>query len=190
MRKTIFVFSILLASLAFMPTASAQDYQSQSASKTIEPAHFYHLKLVVQELDADGKVTNSRSYFTTVNTDKDSGANSIRAESHVPVGTGVFSAGSPSNVETQFQYINVGTKFDIRHVHELGRQLSLHVQADISSEGDAAVIGNNKEPVIRHNQWEASVLIPIGRPTIVFTSDSLDSQGAMQVVATATPIPE
>ena len=34
----------------------------------------------------------------------------------------------------------------------------------------------------------AIVLIPIGKATVVFTSDSLDSKGSMQVVATVTPL--
>lgn len=195
MRKTIFVVCVLLASLACAPAASAQDNQSQSAGKTTEPPHFYHLKLVVQELDAAGKVTNSRSYFTTISTGKELGYNannSIRTESRMPMASGTFSTGGPSVMDTQFQYINVGTNFDIHDVHELGQQLSLHVKADISSFGGNAPVGggNIHEPIIRHNQWESSLLIPIDKPTVIFTSDSLDSKGAMQVVATATPIPE
>jgi hypothetical protein len=32
------------------------------------------------------------------------------------------------------------------------------------------------------------VLIPIGKPSVVFTSDSLDNKGSMQLVVTATPL--
>ncbi len=190
MRKTIFVVCVLLASLACAPAASAQDNQSQSSDKATEPAHFYRLKLVVQELDADGKITNSRSYSTTVSTNDKDCCNSIRTGSQIPIATSSsISTGSGTPANVQFQYVDVGTNFDIHDVHELGQQLSLHIKAAIKSEGDQAVIADVKEPIIRQNQWEASLLIPIDKPTVIFTSDSLDSKGAMRVVATATPIP-
>jgi hypothetical protein len=34
--------------------------------------------------------------------------------------------------------------------------------------------------------WDAPVLIPIGKPTVVFSSDALESKGGMQLVVTAT----
>jgi hypothetical protein len=45
------------------------------------------------------------------------------------------------------------------------------------------------QPTIRQNRWQAVVLIPIGQPTVVFTSDALDSKGSMQLVVTATRLP-
>jgi hypothetical protein len=40
--------------------------------------------------------------------------------------------------------------------------------------------------VIRQNSWQASVLIPVGKPTVVFSSDALENKGGMQVSMTAT----
>ena len=83
------------------------------------------------------------------------------------------------------------TNFDIREVKEQGHQLALHVKADISSNGGNASLGggsNFQEPIIRHNQWESPILIPVGKPTVIFSSDALESKNAMQVVATVTPI--
>jgi len=48
--------------------------------------------------------------------------------------------------------------------------------------------GLMNDPVIRQNSWQASVLIPIGKPTVVFSSDALDSKGGMHFVVTATPL--
>lgn len=186
MRKTIFVVCLLLASLACMPAASAQDNNAQSAGKSAEPVHFYRLKLVVQELNADGKITNSRSYSTIISTDlRSQRPNSIRTKTQVPEST--------STIQKQdFTYVNVEANFDIHDMKEFGHQLSFHISADISSYAGNAPIGDSTwtQPVIRHNQWESSVLIPIDKPTVIFNSDALDSKGAMQVVATATPIPE
>jgi hypothetical protein len=47
---------------------------------------------------------------------------------------------------------------------------------------------NLHQPVIRQNKWQAGVLIPVGKATVVFASDSLDSKGGMQVVVTASPL--
>jgi hypothetical protein len=34
--------------------------------------------------------------------------------------------------------------------------------------------------------WQASVLIPIGKRTVVFSSDALENKGGMQLSITAT----
>jgi hypothetical protein len=39
---------------------------------------------------------------------------------------------------------------------------------------------------MRQNKWEAVVLIPIGKSTVVFSSDDLDNKGSMQMLVTAT----
>ena len=62
----------------------------------------------------------------------------------------------------------------------------LDITANVSSvdENDPTL----HEPIIRQNQWLAVVLIPIGKPTVVCASDTLDSKGSMQLVVTATPV--
>jgi hypothetical protein len=40
--------------------------------------------------------------------------------------------------------------------------------------------------VIRQNTWVGPVVIPVGKPTVVFSSDALESKGGMQVSVTAT----
>jgi len=179
MRKTLFALSLLLASLASAPASSAQN---DNAKPTV-PNHFYHLKLVLQELDADGKVINSRSYSTTISTEKNS-RGSIRARTRIPVSTN-------SQDPKQLDWVEVGSNFDVNNVNELDRQLSFHISADITSYVGTAPISNSPylEPVTRQNKWESSLLIPVGKPTVIFTSDSFDSKGATQAVATATPIP-
>jgi hypothetical protein len=177
MRKLILAACILLAAFACPVIAAAQDDQKpKDEAKPAEPIHFYHLTLVVQDVDANGKPINSRSYATNVNTDRYS-VGSIRTGSKVAI---------PTDKSGQLAYIDIGINFDIRRVQEIDRQLSLQLKAEISSNTPAD--NSALAPVIRHNQWEAPVLIPIGKPTVIFSSDSLDSKGAMQVVATVTPI--
>jgi hypothetical protein len=189
MRKTLIISFMLLAALSCAPALRAQDDQSApSADKApAEPVHYYRLIFTVQELGADGKPVNSRSYATTASTGKGAGVNNIRAGSKVPVVTSSLAADGKDPV-TQYQYIDLGINFDIRNTKEEGHQLSLNISAQVSSyepTGNTAIA-----PVIRNNSWNSPVLIPIGKPTIIFSSDSLETKGAMQVIATATPIAE
>ncbi len=90
-------------------------------------------------------------------------------------------------MNTQFQYVDVGVNFDIDGVHEIDSKLSLRLKAEVSSVASKDDSPQH-QPVIRQNSWRAPVLVPIGKPTVVFRSDSLDSKGAMQVTLTASRI--
>lgn len=183
MRRTIFVSCFLLFTFAVAPGALAQDEPKPAEPvKAAEPVHYYHLELVVQELGTDGKPTNSRTYTTTVSTD-DRGSASIRTNSRIPIATGSTS----SLVNTQFQYQNVGVNMDVRRAREVGRQLSFDLDADVSSVAENRDT-NLHQPIIRENKWHAVVLIPVGKPSVVCTSDTLDSKGSMQLVITATAV--
>jgi hypothetical protein len=180
MRKTMFVLSLLLASLVYAPASYAQDNQNaQPPAKAAEPVHYYHLTFVVQELGADGKPTNSRTYITTINTDPHTHPVHIRTDSKVPMGTST----------TQYTVTDLAIKFDVSDVREVGHQISMNVVASVDSLGASDPVLHPPFPIIRQNSWDGTILIPTGKPTVIFTSDTLDSKGAMQVVATATPIP-
>jgi hypothetical protein len=191
MRKHILIWCLLLAAPAFAHRAFAQDTPkpAETAKLPEPPVHYYHLEILVQELGADGKPTNSRSYTTTVSTDSREASSSIRTGSRIPVATGTLQNGGDNNnpVATQCQYIDVGVKIDARLTREIGRQLSIDLTADVSSVASASD-PTLHQPVVRQNKWQAVVLIAVGKPTVVFTSDSLDSKGSMQLLVTATPL--
>lgn len=192
MRKIMFIFSVLFVSLALPHAALAQDAPAQSANKTAgePPVHYYHLNLVVQQLGADGKPINSRSYSTTVTTDRQgSGTNFIRNSSQVRVESGTYI--EDGKTKTSYEFFDIGINFDVRDVREVGHQLSLHIKAEVNgyappteSDSTLGTLG-----VRRHNQWESSVLIPVSKPAVIFSSDSLEGKRVMQVLATATLIP-
>lgn len=183
MRRMIFISCLLLFGFAYPSRAQAQDEPKPAeAAKAAEPTtHYYHLELVVQELGKDGKPTNSRTYTTTVSTSTREMA-SIRTSSKIPIVTS--ETGSPSNF--QYQYQNVGVNIDAQHAHEVGGELSLDLTADISTVADTDA--RLRAPIIRENRWQSVILIPVGKPAVVFTSDALDSKGSMQLVVTATPM--
>jgi hypothetical protein len=191
MRKTV---QILLACCCLvLVSGSAGKLFAQDSAKSSEaakmpepPAHFYHIEFVVQETGADGKPTNSRTYSGTVSTSHTDRGFSMRTGSRVPVTSGT--SGEGKNMSTQFQYIDVGVSIDARDAREDGDKLALALNADISSLADSRSPVEGAQPVIRQNKWQASVLIPISKPTTVFTSDVLDNKGGMQLVVTATPV--
>jgi hypothetical protein len=199
MRKIVILCSLLLLVPAFASKASAQEPASKAPASTQppEPVHYYHFDFVVEDLDTTGKVVNSRSYTTTVDTEPHYLA-SIRTGSRIPVITGT--AGG----NTQYTYIDLGVEVDVRDVHTVGQQLAFDLIANLSGEatptpGSSSAGQQSRwetdpkllhEPVIRQNKWQSRVLVPIGKRTVVFTSDSLDSKGSTRVVVTATPIEE
>ncbi|HEX8712721.1 MAG TPA: hypothetical protein VF730_12665 [Terracidiphilus sp.] len=182
MRKIVVLCSLLMLVPVLGPKAGAQDKteKAPSAAAPAGPVHYYHFDFVVEDLDAAGKVVNSRSYSTTVDTEPHY-LTSLRAGSKIPVITGTVAG------NTQYQYIDLGVDLDLRDVHEVGQQLALDLTANLSGESSPSD-PNFHQPVIRQNKWASRVLIPVGKRTVVFTSDSLDSKGSTRVVVTATPI--
>jgi hypothetical protein len=189
MRKLVFTFCLLFLTVFCGRTIFAQETsQATPPAKAAEaPVHFFHVLFVVQEVGPDGKPINSRSYTATVSTDREHGT-SIRTSSRIPVAIGSFSNGEDKTpVNTQYQYFDVGVNIDTQNTREVGRRLSLHITADVSSMANLTD-ENRHQPTIRDNKWQATVLIPLDKPTVVFTSDSLDNKGSMQMVVTATSL--
>jgi hypothetical protein len=196
MRKTTIVCILLLFVTGFGRQALAQGASdAQLAPKTQDsaraPEHFYHLDLVVEDLSAEGKVVNSRSYSTTISTNSDTRM-SIRSGARVPIATGPASKSEGGNEITaitnaQLQYEDIGARFDLGDAREVGRQLAFKLTADLTSVA-VATDPNIRYPVTRQNKWEASILIPIGKQSVVFSSDSSDSKGSTRVLVTATAI--
>ena len=187
MRKTTQL--VLTCCVLILVPASGGKLLAQESSAAQEqarapqpPAHFYHLEFVVQETGSDGKPTNSRTYSGTVSTSRTDRGFETRTGSRVPIATG------SDNKNTQFQYIDVGVSIDARDAREDGDKLALSLNADVSSLAGTQSISGVNEPIVRQNKWQASVLVPIGKPTVVFASDVLDSKGGMQVVVTVTPV--
>lgn len=177
------LFAMMPGRKVFAQDASGgqQSPKPQSAAPP-KPSHFYRLDFTVEEIGADGKVTNSRAYSTSVGTELRE-IMSIRAGSKVPVATGFYSNGKDS----MHQYQDLGVNFDARDIHENGQQLSLNLAAEITGLAEASESGAN-QPVIRQNRWQGFILIPTGKPTFVFSSDSLDSKGSTRILVKATPL--
>lgn len=196
--RQIATYCLLLLTLPFAgsafaqgaPKTPAESNASETANAPEPPAHYYHLDLVVQELGQDGKPVNSRTYSCMVSTAPGE-RDSIRTGSRVPIATSSNNTNGNQFVNTQFQYQDVGVNFDVSRTREVENKLAMSLRAEISGLGSSMHFGGTNgidEPVLRQNRWQAPVLIPIGKPTVVFTSDDIDSKGSMRVVITATPL--
>ena len=64
--------------------------------------------------------------------------------------------------------------------------LALYVTAEISSA--ATERPADGPPMIRQTKWSSSVLVPLRKPTVVFSLDDPTTKGQMQLEMTATPI--
>jgi hypothetical protein len=144
--------------------------QSDDAKSAADQPKYFHLDFVVKELDA-GKVINARHYSTTAAVGQ---KGVIRTGNKVPVQTGSA---------TGITYIDVGVNIDCTVEKETEGNLRLNVSVEISS----AANGSNP-PLIRQTKWSSNVIVPVGKPTLVFSSDDIASKGQTQLELTATPI--
>lgn len=144
------------------------------------PPKFYKLDFVVREVEGT-KVLNARTYSITISTESKAPC-AIRTQSKVPYMTGPAAVG----VKQEFSYLEVGVNIDCRSVTIEPGQLSLHVEADVSSLlAEAPTPG---PPVVRQNRWSSAVFVPLKKPTVIFSSDDLTTKRQMQLELTATPI--
>lgn len=182
MKKSIATLAAAFT-LSLLPIAA----RAQNPPPTpAEPApSFYHLHFAVEELNAAGQVTNTRTYDEILRTEAQQDHlynQQIKTGSRVPITTGSSAA------STQFQYIDLGVNLEVHDVKEEPKSLSFELHANIESIARQTQIAGTNEPVIRQNSWDSLVIVPIGKPTVVFSSDDLDSTGKMRVEVTATRI--
>jgi len=141
-----------------------------------ETSKFYKLDFVVKEVQA-GKVVNSRSYSSM--TTGGSRA-SIRAGSKVPVAIS-------QTATTQYQIFDVGVNIDVTNAKETPGGLSLFVNADVASLAEDPST-TPRQPIVRQNKWSSTVVVPVRKPVVIFSSDDVSSKNQYQLELTAVPI--
>ncbi|MBV9158024.1 MAG: hypothetical protein JO097_17295 [Acidobacteriaceae bacterium] len=137
---------------------------------------FYQLVFVVQEVENE-RVINTRSYSMIVHGTERS---SIRAGQKVPFST-------TSGTSTQWQQIDIGVNIDCRKLEVIRNKASVDIKAEISSLMENSK-PDNPVPMIRQNQWESTVEVPLKQPSILFSSDDPASKRSMRLQLTVTPI--
>jgi len=181
MRKSIQigpVFVILTLAL-FAGKALPQENKPQPApvQETRPDAHYYRLEFVLKELGDNGNVVNSRTYHTGVSTDGK--FSSLRTGTKIPIRV---------NEKDNIQYLDVGVNIDCGFARETPQGLALQITTEISSLANPSGGNEASTPVVRQNKWQSMTQLPIGKPTVVFSSDNLENKGRMQVEVTATSV--
>lgn len=164
-----------LTCLAQSDASASNGKSSQTESNGSKP--FFQLHFVVEEVENE-HVINSRSYSMIMS---EMEASEIRAGEKVP-----FSSGA----STQWQQINVGVDIDCKGLQITANGAALNVKADISSvvESKGANSPPGSLPIIRNNQWQSRVVLPLKQPSVLFSSDDPASKRTMQLKLTITPI--
>jgi hypothetical protein len=181
------LMAIVLTACAVSPahgqvTTTQQTVESASTKAPFVP-HYYHLVFVVKEMEG-GKVINSREYGMSIGTLENfmnNNQRSIRTGTKVPV----------ESEQGKATYIDVGVNIDCRSVMEVGGRLAMDVSADISSIGSPKMEGSGGArgmPMILANRWNSQVLVVLGKPTVLFSSDEVTSKRTLKLELTATEI--
>jgi hypothetical protein len=139
-----------------------------------EDMRVFKLDVVVREVEA-GKVVSSRNYSVSLAQSSQTDA-SLRTGDRVPI---------PGSKEGQFSFLEAGTSIDFHYMQIRGNDLIIRVTADISS---IVPSPNPSMPVVNTTRWNAPVIVPLRKPTIVFSSDSASTKRQMQLEITATPL--
>ncbi len=189
MRKFTILFCLMLLALPLSQNIYAQDTPNLLSSKAPDaakpaalPVHYYHLEFSVQQISPEGKLAPPSTYTTTVSTDS-SEPMSIRADSKVPILAGSWLGVAKENQQVSYQ--DIGVHIDARDAHETGGKLTFNLIAELTTLA-APTNPDIHQYVIRQNRWQAWVLIPVGKPTTVFTSDDFYNKGGVQILVTAT----
>ena len=143
------------------------------AQAAAEAHKYYRLEFSVKELES-GKATNIRSYSMMIST-VDTGV--IRTGNKVPVSTGT----GPNSLT----YLDIGVNIDCRGAKEIGDDLALNISAEVSS---AATEQPTNQPLIRVTRWSSNVIVPMRKPTTVFSSDDPTTKRQTQLELTVVPI--
>jgi len=175
MRRTVIIVAILLATASF-----AWSQTTATASEEPKEPKLFHLTFVVKEMEG-AKVLNSRVYQTSVAsvmTNSVFPMCSLRTGTKVPVQTG----------DGKMNYLDVGVSIDCKEPHQVKDTLILRVDADITSVQEPDAAAKSGQPAILQNQWSSEVEVPMGKPTVIFSSDEETSNRTMEVELTATSI--
>jgi hypothetical protein len=162
------------------PEGKTQITKPAGQTEAPQQERSFQLTFTSRELDANGKVVNSRRFetMTTIGSLKAGGVTLIRAGAKIPVAAG----------GTSFTYVDIGANFDVGQPRIVkGNQLAMRVSAEISSIDNPT--GSETQPrAIHQNRWQGDVEVPIGGRKVIFSSDDLSSKKAMEIELAVTPV--
>ena len=201
MRTIGIVFAVTILILGFTPAVTrAQNAPEESKSKAVQSekggaadqamaVQAFRLDFSFNEL-ADGKKVNTRHYSL----DLTSGSkNQLKIGTRVPVATGVVGT-DPLVSNTQWQYVDVGTRIWASLFPRPGGDLELQVDSEISnldvpqSQNRNPASFADAHPVVRQLQIGGTTLLETGKAILIGTMDDPNSTRQFQLEVTATKL--
>ena len=172
-RRKLWLLAVVIAFCNIAMPARLQGEQQLSATARGLESAFYNLVFRVIERDG-GKLVSSHSYKTSVATDRAVGTGaSISAQDAFPLGA------NPSNTR------KLGFTVFIKAPKTIGNNLCLSLQGRMSSLPVNAA-PNTPSVLVRSDDWDAQVAIPMNTPTIVYSSDDPASKRVLEVELTVS----
>lgn len=186
MRRTIALLLavIFIGLCCSLRSAEAQDEsKKEAAAQTAkdQPVQAYRLDFAFNEL-ADGKIVNTRHYSMNLTGVE---SNEIKIGTRVPVVSGTGS----KPVETQYQYVDVGTNIWAQ-LRDRGDEWVLVVRSEVSNldtTSNPEHVGVNA-PVIRQIKISGSTLLVVGKPILIGSMDDPNSKRQFQLEVTITKL--
>lgn len=179
---------LALATVACFGQSKPSDEGSKTATAQNDGRH-YQMVFIAKEVE-DGKVVNARRYETDISfAGPDGGFGMIKAGRKIPVATGSYDISGKLGQETQFTYLDVGVNVDIRHARLEGDRVSLEAKVEVSGVDPVPPDSTHPaDPIVRQNVWTSHVTVPLGKPTVIFSSDDVSSKRTTQIELTVTPV--
>jgi hypothetical protein len=149
------------------------------------PERYFRLTFRVLNVSPEGKVMDSHSYIEVIATGpKSLPYSSVRTRDSVPVGCAT--AGNPPDCPPS-QFADTGTDIDVQHIEIIGQTLRLYVSANISTLSFKPP-ASPKYPIHRSTKWASYVIVPINKPTLIFSADNSADRGKTELELMAVPI--
>ncbi len=130
---------------------------------------FYRFDFAVKEIDG-GKNVSVRNYSAIANL-------SVKIRSGDKIAVSAYSGG-----KQEVTYLDVGTNIDCKIFGERGAEVMMSVATEISTSNGANL------PVISQTKWESTVMVPLKKPTVIYSSESTTKKVTTQLEVTATPL--
>ncbi len=166
----------LVAGALGAPCFGQNEKNTEANATPAAKEKFYRLDFSVRELEGE-RIVNNRDYSLILSSP--GRHSSIRAGAHVPVST----TGPVSTTRDVY----VGVNIDCDRAQEVDNQFQLNVRSDISSMFESDEKGTGI-PMVRSNTWQSDVVVPLRRPTLLFSSDDPATKRKMQLVLIVTPL--
>jgi len=172
-------------SAVIVPPGSTNNVEMAQGAPKQDDAALPHLKLVFRTLEVNprGEVNGSKVYMTVIAANDLHITASIRNQDQIAVERG-------SGQYTQYEYRQVGAQFDIHRATLHQKQFAAVITAHLTDLVAAPETPpqNAARPTIRENIWDSDVAVPLGVPTVIFSSQHTSNPGKTELELTATEI--